>query len=72
MTIDKAKRAMRRGNGIRLALGYKEPTLYHGILTTSKGPVLTGWLNLKHRFPSRKLLAAALKDATIVPRKELT
>lgn len=79
MTIDKAKRAISRGNGIQIRQldahttgGFKEPTLFHGILTTRKGPVLVGWINMKHRFPRRRLLAAALSDAVIIPRKELT
>ena len=72
MTIDKAKRAISRGNGIQVnKLRYKEPTLFHGILTTSRGPVLAGWINMKTRFPKRKLLASALSDAVVVPRKEL-
>lgn len=72
MTIDKAKRAMRRGNGIQVSkLRYKEPTLFHGILATSRGPVLVGWINMKHQFPRHRLLAAALSDAVVIPRKEL-
>jgi hypothetical protein len=72
VTIDKAKRALHRGNGIQVSkLEYKEPTLFHGILATSRGPVLVGWINIKHRFPRHRLLAAALSDAVVVPRKEL-
>lgn len=72
MTIDRAKRATRRGNGIRLSSIHREPTLYHGIMNTSKGPVLVGWIQLNQRYPTHKALAAALKSATIVSRKELT
>lgn len=68
MTIDKAKRAIHRGNGIQVSkLRYKEPTLFHGILTTSRGPVIVGWINMKYRFPKHRLLAAALSDAVVVP-----